>query len=83
IPEDRRLQFRVGINLGDVLVDSERDEIYGDGVNVAARLESLADAGGICISDTVRSAIGNKLPYEYEFQGEQKVKNIAEPVSVY
>jgi TolB-like protein len=65
------------------LVDPERDEIYGDGVNVAARLESLADAGGICVSETVRSAIGNKLPYQYEFQGEQHVKNISAPVAVY
>ncbi len=82
-PDDRKLAFRVGINLGDVLVDSDRDEIYGDGVNVAARLESLADPGGICISETVRSAIGNKLPYQYEFQGEQHVKNISDPVAVY
>jgi TolB-like protein/class 3 adenylate cyclase len=83
IPEDRKLQFRIGINLGDVLVDPERDEIYGDGVNVAARLESLADAGGICVSETVRSAVGKKLPYQYDFQGEQRVKNIAEPIAVY
>lgn len=83
IPEDRKLKFRIGINLGDVLVDRDRNEIYGDGVNVAARLESLADAGGICISETVRSAIGNKLPYNYEYQGEQQVKNISSPVAVY
>ena len=83
IPDDRKLEFRVGINLGDVLVDSDRDEIYGDGVNVAARLESLADPGGICISETVRSAVGNKLPYQYEYQGEQHVKNISDPVAVH
>jgi len=65
IPEERRLKFRIGINLGDVLVDRDREEIYGDGVNVAARLESLADAGGICISKTVHSAIGSKLPYRW------------------
>lgn len=81
IPEDRRVQFRIGINLGDVLIDDH--EIYGDGVNVAARLESLAEPGGVCVSQTVRGAIGNKLPYQYEFQGEQQVKNISEPISVY
>jgi class 3 adenylate cyclase len=75
------VQFRVGINLGEVIVD--RDDIYGDGVNIAARLESLADAGGICISESVYAAIGKKLPLEYEFMGEQSVKNIAEPVRAY
>ena len=75
------VQFRVGINLGEVIVD--RDDIYGDGVNIAARLESLADAGGICISESVFAAIGKKLPLEYEFMGEQSVKNIAEPVRAY
>ncbi|HSC96217.1 MAG TPA: adenylate/guanylate cyclase domain-containing protein [Burkholderiales bacterium] len=79
--EDRRLQFRIGINLGDVIVD--RGEIYGDGVNVAARLESLADPGGICISGTVYDAVGNKLPLAYEFMGQQSVKNIARPVRAY
>ncbi len=81
LPDDRKVQFRIGINLGDVIVD--RDEIYGDGVNVAARLESLAEPGGICISEAVHSAIGNKLPLNYEFMGEQAVKNIAEPVKAY
>ncbi len=81
LPEERRLQFRVGINLGDVIVD--RSEIYGDGVNVAARLESLADPGGICISGTVYDAVGNKLPLAYEFMGQQSVKNIARPVRAY
>ena len=75
------VQFRIGINLGEVIVD--RDDIYGDGVNIAARLEGLAEPGGICISESVRGAIGNKLPLEYEFLGEQPVKNIADPVRAY
>lgn len=75
------VQFRIGINVGDVIVD--REDIYGDGVNIAARLESLADPGGICISESVRAAVGNKLPLEYQFLGEQSVKNIAEPVRAY
>lgn len=81
VSEEREVQFRIGINLGDVIED--RGDIYGDGVNVAARLESLADPGGICISDAVRSAVGRKLPLDYEFMGEQEVKNIAEPVRAY
>jgi adenylate cyclase len=80
-PDERKVQFRIGINLGEVIVD--RDDIYGNGVNVAARLESLADAGGVCISDAVRTAIGNKLPLEYEYMGEQAVKNIKEPIRAY
>jgi len=80
-PDLPSVQFRAGINLGEVIVD--RDDIYGDGVNIAARLESLAEAGGICISESVYSAVGNKLPLEYEFMGEQSVKNIAEPVRAY
>ncbi len=78
LPDERKIQFRIGINLGEVIVD--RDDIYGNDVNVAARLESLADAGGICISDSVRTAIGNKLPLAYEFMGEQSVKNIKDPI---
>jgi adenylate cyclase len=81
LPEDRKIYFRMGVNLGEVIVD--RGEIYGDGVNIAARLESLAEPGGICISDFVRGALGNKLPLDYEFMGEQRVKNIAEPVKAY
>jgi adenylate cyclase len=81
LPDERKVQFRVGINLGEVIVD--RDEIYGNDVNIAARLESLADAGGVCISDAVRTAIGNKLPLAYEFMGEQSVKNIQEPIRAY
>jgi adenylate cyclase len=80
IPPDRRMEFRIGVNLGDVMVDGE--QIYGDGVNVAARLESLADAGGICISHTVHDQIKNKLALNYEDLGPQMVKNIAEPVRV-
>ncbi len=78
---DKRMEFRIGINLGDVMVQGE--QIYGDGVNIAARLEALADPGGICISGTVYDQIKNKLVLEYEYQGEQTVKNIAEPVRVY
>jgi class 3 adenylate cyclase len=77
----RKLQFRIGINLGDVIFD--RREIYGDGVNVAARLESLAEPGGICISGTVYDALGTKLPVDYEYLGEQQVKNIDHPVRTY
>ncbi len=80
-PAERKLQFRIGINLGDVIVD--RDDIFGEGVNVAARLESLADPGGICISEAVRGAIGSKLSLGFEFLGEQSVKNIAAPVRAY
>lgn len=81
LPDERRVRFRIGVNSGDVIKD--RGDIYGDGVNVAARLEALAEPGGICISDAVRTAIGNKLPYEYVYIGEQCVKNIAEPVRAY
>ncbi len=81
LAENRKVQFRIGVNLGEVIAD--RGEIYGDGVNVAARLESLAKPGGICISGTVYDAIGTKLPLDYEFLGEQEVKNIAKPVRAY
>jgi adenylate cyclase len=79
--EDRRVRFRVGINLGDVIADD--DDIFGDGVNVAARLEALAEPAGICISRVVRDQIRDKLPYTFEDMGEQSVKNIARPVRVY
>ena len=75
------MEFRIGVNLGDVMV--EGDQIYGDGVNVAARLESLADPGGICISGTVHEQIQDKLPLGYQDSGEQTVKNIARPVRVW
>lgn len=81
LSEERKLEFRIGINLGDVIVD--RQEIYGDGVNVAARLESLAQPGGICISRSVLDQVKNKMELGYESLGEQKVKNIAEPVQAY
>jgi len=81
LADERKVQFRIGVNSGDVIED--RGDIYGDGVNVAARLESLADPGGVCISDAVRSAIGNNLPLDYEFMGEQPVKNIKDPVRAY
>jgi hypothetical protein len=74
------MEFRIGVNLGDVMVDGE--QIYGDGVNVAARLESLAEPGGICISGTVHEHLANKLALAYEDLGEQAVKNIAKPVRV-
>jgi adenylate cyclase len=81
LPEDRRMQFRIGINLGDVI--QEEGRIYGDGVNIAARLEGLADPGGICISKTAFDQIESKLPYGYEFLGDQPVKNITKPVGAY
>ena len=81
LSENKRLEFRIGINLGDVLVDGDR--IYGDGVNIAARIEGLADPGGICISRTAYDQIKNKLELGYEYLGEHSVKNIAEPVRVY
>jgi adenylate cyclase len=81
IPTERRIEFRVGINLGDVIV--EDGDIFGDGVNVAARLEALAEPGGICISRTVRDHIRDKLRFQFDDMGEQSVKNIARPVRVY
>jgi len=81
VHDDGKIQFRIGINTGDVIED--RGDIYGDGVNIAARLEALAIPGGICISDAVRSAIGKKLDLSYEDLGEQEVKNISEPVRSY
>jgi adenylate cyclase len=80
-PPDRRMQFRIGVNVGDVMVEGE--QIYGDGVNVAARLESLAEPGGICISSTVHEQIRDKLAYGYQDLGDRDVKNIARPVRVY
>lgn len=81
LPTDRRMEYRIGINLGDVMVEGEA--IYGDGINIASRMESLADGGGICISGTVYDHIENKLRLGYEYLGEQVVKNIAKPVRVY
>ena len=81
LPENRRMLFRIGINLGDVIQEGER--IYGDGVNIAARLEGLAEPGGICISKTAFDHIATKLPYGYDFLGDQSVKNIEKPVGAY
>jgi adenylate cyclase len=81
LPENRRMEFRIGINLGDVIEEEER--IYGDGVNIAARLEALADPGGICVSKTAFDQIETKLPLGYEYLGEQDVKNIPKPVGAY
>ena len=81
LPEERQMVFRIGINLGDVIEEDER--IYGDGVNVAARLEALCDPGGICISKTAFDQIESKLPLGYEYMGEQAVKNIPKPVGAY
>jgi TolB-like protein/class 3 adenylate cyclase/Flp pilus assembly protein TadD len=81
LPYSRRMEFRIGINLGDIVVEEKK--IYGDGVNIAARVESLAEGGGICISGTAYDHVENKLGLEYECLGEQEVKNIPKPVRVY
>jgi len=81
LPENRRMEFRIGVNLGDVI--EEGDKILGDGVNIAARMESLSEAGGICISGTAYDQVENKLSLGYEYLGEQTVKNIAKPIRVY
>src|SRR5216683_8215639 len=81
VPDERRIRLRIGINLGDVI--AEGGDIFGDGVNVAARLEALAEPGGICISGTARDHVRDKLPFQFEDTGEQSVKNIARPVRVY
>jgi TolB-like protein/class 3 adenylate cyclase/Flp pilus assembly protein TadD len=81
IPEDERIAFRIGINLGDIIVEGE--DIYGDGVNIAARLEGLAEPGGVCISDDVYRQISNKLDFAFKDLGDQKVKNIPQPVRAY
>ena len=81
VPEDQRIEFRIGINLGDIMNDEE--DIYGDGVNVAARLEALAPPGGICVSRVVRDQVRDKLNFTFDDRGEQQVKNIARPVRVF
>ncbi|MGE0822394.1 MAG: tetratricopeptide repeat protein [Candidatus Binatia bacterium] len=81
LPPHRQMHYRIGINIGDVVIDGER--IYGDGVNIAARVERLAEGGGICISEAVHTQVENKLPLTYHDQGEQQVKNITKPVRVY
>src|SRR5262245_22327372 len=81
LPPERHMEFRIGINVGDVVVEGER--LYGDGVNIAARLEALAEGGGICIAGTVYDQVENKISLGYEYVGEQTVKNIAKPVRTY
>ncbi|MGB5924389.1 MAG: adenylate/guanylate cyclase domain-containing protein, partial [Syntrophobacteria bacterium] len=81
LPDERRMEFRIGINLGDVIQEGER--IYGDGVNIAARVEGLADPGGICISGSAYEQIENKLALGYDYIGEHTVKNIVKPIRVY
>jgi len=81
VPESKRIEFRVGINIGDIIVDD--DDIFGDGVNIAARLEALAEPGGICVSRVVRDQVRDKLAYSFADMGEQNVKNIARPVRAY
>src|ERR1700732_1156984 len=80
VPEEQRIQFRIGINLGDIIKDGR--DVYGDGVNVAARLEALATPGGICVSRVVRDQVRDKLGFAFDDRGEQQVKNIARPVGV-
>ena len=81
VPADRRLALRIGINIGDIIVDD--GDIFGDGVNIAARLEALAEPGGICVSQTVHDQVRNKLAFSFEDMGDRSVKNIALPVRVY
>jgi adenylate cyclase len=81
VPVDRRIEFRVGINLGDIIMDG--DDIYGDGVNVAARLEGLAEAGGVCVSKVVHDQVRDKLDLVFEDLGDRQLKNIARPVHVF
>ena len=81
MPEARRMLFRIGINLGDLVVDGDR--IYGDGVNIAARLEGIADPGGICISRTAYDQIEDKLPLGYEYLGEKTIKDSPKPIRAY
>src|SRR5438552_16791180 len=81
VPQERRIEFRIGVNLGDVIVEGK--DIFGDGVNVAARLESIAKPGGITISGSVRDHVGNRLDLAFEDMGEQTLKNIERPVRVY
>jgi class 3 adenylate cyclase len=85
VPPDHRIELRMGINVGDIIKDGIKDgrDIYGDGVNVAARLEALAEPGGICVSRVVRDQVRDKLAFSFEDMGERQVKNIARPVRVH
>ena len=80
-PTEDQMRFRIGVNLGDVLVEGEN--LFGDGVNIAARIEPLAEPGGICISGAVYDLVGSKLPLDYQPLGTKKLKNISDPVPVY
>ena len=79
-PAERRIEFRMGINVGDIII--EDGDIFGDGVNIAARLEALAEPGGICVSRVVRDEVRDKVDFGFEDLGERQVKNIARPVRV-
>src|ERR1700730_7659396 len=81
VPAERRIDFRIGVNLGDIIIDD--NDIFGDGVNIAARLQALAEPGGICVSRMVRDQVRDKLAISFEDMGEQQVKNIARPVRAY
>src|ERR1700749_1690514 len=81
VPPEKRIEFRIGVNLGDVI--AEEHDIFGDGVNVAARLEALAEPGGICVSRVVRDQVRDRVEFTFQDLGEQSVKNIARPVRVY
>jgi adenylate cyclase len=81
LPAEGRIEFRIGINLGDIIIDEH--DIFGDGVNIAARLEALAEPGGICVSRVVRDQVRDKLDFAFDDRGEQEVKNIARPVRVF
>src|SRR6266852_5018009 len=81
VPAERRIEFRVGINLGDIIVEDQ--DIFGDGVNIAARLEALAEPGGICVGRAARDQVRDKLGFTFEDMGEQAVKNIARPIHAY
>ena len=81
VPQEQRIEFRMGINVGDVIIDGT--DMWGDGVNVAARLEALAEPGGICVSGRVQEDVHGKLDIAFEDTGEQQLKNIARPVRVY
>src|SRR5882724_6179199 len=81
VPAERRIDFRIGVNLGDIIIDD--NDIFGDGVNIAARLEALAEPGGICVSRVVRDQVRDKLAISFEDMGEQQVKNITRPVRAY
>ena len=81
VPQDRRIEFRIGVNLGDVIVEGE--DIFGDGVNVAVRLEGIADSGGVTISQSVRDHVGNRLDFNFADLGEQELKNIEKPIRAY